>query len=98
MFVWAFAAAVGLVTAGLAGTAYAIVAGERPHPEILYRLNHLTPLKVAALVLYGPMAFSRGGFDYLDENPLFGVLLVGIGVVWSFFLGVVILVTFFGFT
>ena len=51
-----------------------------------------------ALVAYPPLGIVRAGMSYLNINPAFAVLLVGVGTVWSFLQGVFILTTFFGFT
>jgi len=98
MFVWAFAAVVGLTAAGVVGNGWTLATGEPPHPELLHELDARMPLKVLALVIYGPMAFVKGGLDFLDDNPLFALLVVAIGIGWSFLQGVFILTTFFGFT
>jgi hypothetical protein len=97
-FVWAFTAAAGLVSAGLAGSLWAVFAGERPQVEILRRLDGRTPFKVAAVAAYAPMAVTRAGFDYLEHNPLLGFMAVALGLVWSFMQGVFILTTFFGYS
>lgn len=98
MFVWVMAALLGMAVAGVVGSGWAVITGERPHPELFYKLDGRTPFKVAALVIYGPMAFIRGGYDFIDDNPFFGAMVMAIGVVWSFLQGVFILTTFFGFT
>jgi hypothetical protein len=97
-FLWAFTAAAGLVSAGMAGSLWAMFAGEQPQVEILRRLDERTPLRVAALVAYAPMAVTRAGFEYLDKNPLLGFMAVALGLVWSFMQGVFILTTFFGYS
>jgi hypothetical protein len=98
MFVWAFTAVLGMAVAGVIGSGWAMITGERPHPELLCRLDGGTPFKVTALVIYGPMAFIRGGYDFLNESPVFGMAVMAIGLVWSFLQGVFILTAFFGFT
>ncbi len=98
MFVWALAALLGATVAGMVGSGWAMVTGDTPRPELLYTFDGNTPFKIAAMVIYGPMAFIRGGYDFLADNPLFGVFAIVIGIGWSFLQGVFILTTFFGFT
>ncbi|MBI2719193.1 MAG: hypothetical protein HY245_04135 [Rhizobiales bacterium] len=97
-FIYAMAAATGLVSAGLAGTSWAMVAGDPPRLGILHRLDFLTPLKVLALCLYAPMSVVRLGLWYLEYNPIFALAVLGLGLGWSFLQGVFILTTFFGYT
>jgi hypothetical protein len=97
-FIYALAAATGLVAAGLAGTAWAMWAGDPPRLGILHRLDLLTPLKVAALCLYGPLGVVRTGLWYLDYNPILAFAILAFGAGWSFLQGVFILTTFFGYT
>jgi hypothetical protein len=98
MFVWVLAAVLGMAVAGITGSGWALITGERPHPELFYKLDGGTPFKVVALVVYGPMAFITGGYEFIEDSPVFGMALMAVGVVWSFLQGVFILTTFFGFT
>ena len=95
---WALAAATGLVAGGLAGSGFALIAGSPPRLGMLHRLDHLTPIRVAALCLYGPLGLVRAGLSYLAQNPVVALAMLGLGLGWSFLLGVFILTTFFGFS
>ena len=97
-FMWILAACWGLVSAGLVGSAWAMVSGERPHIDMLSSYHLTTPLRAFALVAYAPLGIVRAGMSYLNVNPAFAVLLVGLGTVWSFLQGVFILTTVFGYT
>jgi hypothetical protein len=96
-FLYALTVLVGLVPAGMAGSSWAMATGEAPRLGMLHRLDYLTPLRVIALCLYAPLAVIRLALWYLEYNPVFALLVLGIGVGWSFFQGVFILTTFFGF-
>ena len=96
-FIYALAAVTGLVSAGLAGSTWAIATGEAPRLGILYKFDFLTPLKVIALCIYAPLGVVRTATWYAEYNPLFAVIMLAIGVGWSFLQGVFILTTFFGF-
>ncbi len=97
-FVFALAAMTGLVSAGLAGSAWALATGHPPRPGILYRLDLLTPLKVLALCTYAPLGLVKTGLWYLEYNPFIAIPVVTLGLGWSFLQGVFILTTFFGYT
>ena len=97
-FVWVLAAATGLVSAGVAGSACALLAGERPNLWMLGDFHATLPLKAAALVIYAPMGLVSLGNETLEENPAFAICLLSLGVFWGFMQGVFIMTTFFGFT
>ncbi len=94
-----FAIAVGFVAAGLVGSAWELAFDEEPHPSALLDANPtlLTPLRVMAIVLSGPVQLAKEGFWWLLQQPVFGAGLLLLGSLWSFFLGVVILTRIFGF-
>jgi len=97
-FVYALAAATGLVSAGLAGSSWELATGQRPRIGILHRLDYLTPLRTLALCIYAPLGVARTGLWYLEYNPLIALLVLALGAGWSFLQGVFILTTFFGYT
>jgi len=97
-FAWALAAGAGLVSAGLAGSTWALVTGRRPRVGMLYRLDYLTPFKILALCIYAPLGALRLGLWYLEYNPLVAAGMLALGLGWSFLQGVFILTTFFGYT
>ncbi len=98
MFVWVLAALLGMAVAGVTGSGWAMITGERPHPELFYKLDSATPFKILAVIIYGPLAFIRGGYDFIDDSPIFAFAAMAVGAVWSFLQGVFILTTFFGFS
>ena len=97
-FVWVLAAITGLTAAGLAGNGCALLTGERPSLWMLSQYSVATPLRAVALIVYAPLALVKDGLAYLDHNPVFAVMIVATGLLWSFIQGVFILTTFFGFT
>ncbi len=97
-FIWLLAALTGLTAAGLAGNGWAMVTGEHPHLWMLARYSATTPLRAIALVAYAPLGIVKSGVADMGHNPLFALLVISFGLVWSFLQGVFILTTFFGFT
>ena len=97
-FVWILAALTGLTAGGLAGDGWAIVTGERPSLWMLSQYSVSMPLKVVALIVYAPLALVKSGVSYVDSNPVFAMMVMAAGLLWSFVQGVFILITFFGFT
>jgi hypothetical protein len=97
-FVWMLAAVTGLVVAGLTGSFWSLLTGERPSLAMLEDFSPMAPLKGMALVVYAPLAVTRAGLTSIDLNPVFALIVAGIGLVWSFLQGVFIMTTFFGFT
>ena len=97
-FVYALAAITGLVSAGLAGSSWALATGIPPRIGILYRFDYLTPLKVLVLCIYAPLGAMRLGLWYLEYNPFVAIPVLAFGLGWSFLQGVFILTTFFGYT
>ncbi|HRX35306.1 MAG TPA: hypothetical protein P5337_02830 [Aestuariivirga sp.] len=97
-FIWMLAAVTGIAAAGLTGSGWALVTGERPTIWLLSTYSVATPLRIAALVIYAPLATIRTGIDYFGENPVLAVIFAAIGLFWSFVQGVFILTTVFAFT
>lgn len=97
-FLYVFAIAVGVVTAGFAGSLWAVAAGEFPRPGHLARADAITPLRALAVVVSAPALLLRLGLWYLWYNPLVALVLLGLGIGWSFLQGVFILSLLFGFT
>jgi hypothetical protein len=94
------ALAVGIVSSGIVGNAWALVTGETPRlgdvldpdPTIL------TPFRVIAAVLSAPTTILLDGFWWLIAQPLIGLPIIAAGLVWSFLQGVFILTQVFGFS
>ena len=97
-FIWILAALTGLAAAGVAGSGWAMVTGERPRIWLLSEYSMAMPLQLAALIAYGPLATMKAGFQAIDHNPLLALAILSLGIIWSFMHGVFIMVTFFGFT
>ena len=99
-FAYLLALAVGIVSSGLVGNAWAIFTGEAPrlgdvldpHP------TPLTPFRVMAAILSAPTTIMLDGFWWVIAQPLFGIPIIAAGLVWSFLQGVFILNQVFGFT
>jgi hypothetical protein len=94
------AIAVGIVSAGIAGSAWRLALDEElrigalldPYPTLI------TPFRVLAVVFAAPMIVIMDAFWWLIEKPIFGVPLMAAGLFWSFIQGVFILTQVFGFT
>lgn len=97
-FIWVLTGIAGLVSAGLAGNGWALATGRFPSIWMLSTYSAATPLKTLVLCVYAPLGIVKAGLSDLDHNPAFAVLLLAVGLVWSFLQGVFILTTFFGFT
>jgi hypothetical protein len=97
-FIWLLAAATGLTASGLAGSGWALATGERPTIWILSSYSVMTPIRIAALAIYAPLALIRTAVDDLTQNPVLAIIVGGLGLLWSFLQGVFILTTFFGLT
>ncbi len=97
-FVWILAAVTGMTAAGLIGNCWAIVTGRRPDIWMLSSYGVTTPLRALALMAYAPLALVRTGLSYVDYNPVFAMMVLATGLLWSFLQGVFILTAFFGFT
>ena len=97
-FAYLFAIAVGVVSAGLTGSLWAVAAGEFPRPGHLARADVATPLRAIAVVASAPALLLRLGLWYFEHNPFVALLLLALGLGWSFVQGVFILVAFCGFS
>lgn len=97
-FVWMLAAVTGLVAAGVTGSGWAVVTGRRPSIWLLADYSVTTPVRAFVLAVYAPLALVRAGLEFTGQNPVLSLLMLGLGLFWSFLQGVFILTTFFGFT
>jgi hypothetical protein len=94
------ALAVGFVSSGIIGSAWALMTGEEsrlgdvldPDPDLL------TPLRVLVAILSAPTSVLLTGFWWLISQPLIGIPIVAAGLIWSFLQGVFILTQLFGFS
>jgi hypothetical protein len=93
---YVYAVAVGFVSAGITGSIWAVITGERPYLGMLWQPGLLVPIRTAALVTYAPLLILYNGFRNLLAKPVAGIILVASGIGWSFLQGVFILTQFFG--
>ncbi len=97
-FIWVLTGIAGLVAAGLAGSAWSLATGSYPSIWMLSTYSVTTPLRTIILCIYAPLGIVKAGLADLDENTFFALMLLALGMIWSFLQGVFILTTFFGFT
>jgi hypothetical protein len=97
---YVLALAVGIVSSGLVGNAWAIFTGEAPRLGDVFDPypTMMTPLRVLAAVFSAPTTILLDGFWWMIAQPLFGIPIIAAGLVWSFLQGVFILNQVFGFT
>ena len=97
-FIWVLAGITGLAAAGLIGSGWSLLTGEQPTIWRLAQYRSDLPLGALAFVAYAPLGITKAGLRDIERNPAFGILLLAMGMLWSFLQGVFILTTFFGFT
>jgi uncharacterized protein DUF6949 len=95
-FAYLFAVAVGLVSAGIMGSIWRLVAGKELRPALPHRAGVDATLKMLAIGVCAPLAMVRTGLWYLTRNPVFALLIMCVGLGWSFLQGVFILTQIFG--
>ncbi len=95
-----FALAVGIISSGIIGNAWAMATGEAPRLGDLFDRNptFLTPFRVFAALCSAPTTILVDGFGWFIAQPIFGIPIIMAGLVWSFLQGVFILTTVFGFS
>lgn len=96
-YLYALACLTGLVAAGIVGSGWSMLTGQKPDHHILGKLDLMTPFKVVAVCSYAPLGVVRTGLWYLDYNLIVAVPILLLGLLWSFVQGVFILTAFFGF-
>ncbi len=99
-FAYLMALAVGLISSGLIGNAWAMATGEEPRLGDLIDPNPsvITPFRALAAIFSAPTAILLDGFWWMIAQPLIGVPIVLAGLAWSFLQGVFILTQVFGFS
>jgi hypothetical protein len=90
-----FAAAVGLVAAGLSGTLWAAISGQVPSAAMLFIRDAKIPLRVLMLVFHAPLMILRAAVTLILKGKPLGLAALAIGGAWSFFEGVFILTQVF---
>jgi hypothetical protein len=93
---YAYAIAVGFVSAGMTGSAWALATGESPKFRLLLEPSLFFPFRTAAVVLHAPLAILNGGIWNFLAKPVAGVVFVAASLGWSFLQGVFILTQLFG--
>ena len=94
---YVFAAAVGIVSAGVAGSAWALATGERPRFGLLFEPSAIAPLRGLVVVIHAPVLLLGAAWRFAG-NPFAGLLIIAASLGWSFLQGVFILTQFFGVT
>ena len=92
-----YAAAVGVVTAGITASLWTLAMGEEPRFGLLLEPSAIAPLRALVVVVSAPLLLLFAAWRYVG-NASVGMLLVVASLGWSFLLGVFILTQFFGVT
>lgn len=95
-FAYFFAIAVGLVSAGIVGSLWALFFGKELRPALPRQVGVDTTLRTLAIAVNAPLAMVRTGLWYTTRNPVMALIIIVIGLGWSFFQGVFILTQIFG--
>jgi uncharacterized protein DUF6949 len=95
-FAYLFAVAVGLVSAGIMGSIWRLVAGKELRPALPRKAGLDATLKMLVIGVNAPLAMVQAGLWYLTRNPVFALLIMCVGLGWSFLQGVFILTQIFG--
>ncbi len=95
-FAYLFAIAVGLVSAGIMRSLLALVTGKELRPALPHRAGFDATFKMLAIGVCAPLAMVRTGLWYLTRNPVFALIILCVGLGWSFLQGVFILTQIFG--
>jgi hypothetical protein len=95
---YVFAVAAGLVSSGGIGSLWALATDEAPSFQRLEEDDLFTPMRIFALVFSGPTTLIVQSFWYLIDKPWLGVLMLLLGLAWSFIQGVFIMTQIFGVT
>jgi len=95
--VYIYAIAVGIVTAGIAGSMWALATGERPRFGLLLEPSAIAPVRALVVVVTAPLMMLLAAWRFVG-SPIVGMLLIAASLGWSFLQGVFILTQFFGVT
>ncbi len=93
-----FAIATGIVSSGAIASLWALLTDESPSFRMLGDDDILIPIKVPVVILSGPTTLIMDAAWWLFERPLIGLMMLVLGLGWSFVQGVVILTRIFGVT
>ncbi len=95
-FAYLFAIAVGLVSAGIMGSIWAPIFGKELRPTLPRQVGIDSILKTLAMAVNAPLAMVRTGLWYTKYNPVMALIIITLGLGWSFLQGVFILTQLFG--
>lgn len=96
---YVFAAAVGIVSAGLVGSLWLLLLGQRLYVhDLFYRQGWVSILAALAVVYNAPILLFETGMAWVSEGRAAGAWLILMGTGWSFLQGVFILTQVFGLT
>ena len=96
MVAYLFAIATGIVLSGAIGTLWTIATDEEPGLNALATADLLTPVRAVATVFSAPTTLMVNSSYDLFDRPLIGVAIWLVGLILSFFQGVVLLTQVFG--
>jgi ABC-type nitrate/sulfonate/bicarbonate transport system permease component len=94
--IYVYAVAVGFVSAGIIGSGWALMTGDRPQFRLLLEPSVFVLFRTLAVVVHAPLIMLCNGFWKFLANPAFGSILIAASLGWSFLQGVFILSQFFG--
>ncbi len=86
---------VGLVVSGIVSSVWGILADEPPTLAMLAESDFLVPIRVLVVVVCAPTMLFTGAFGWMMERSPLAIGYLGLGFVWSFFQGVLVLTTLF---
>jgi hypothetical protein len=92
-----FAAAVGLVSAGVMASLWTLAAGEEPRFGLLLEPSAVAPLRALVVMVSAPLLLLLAAWRFAGSASA-GMLLVAASLGWSFLQGVFILTQFLGVT
>ena len=96
MVAYLFAIAAGIVSSGVIGTLWTIATDEEPGLNALETADLLTPVRALATVFSAPTTLMVNSSYDLFDRPLIGIAIWLLGLILSFFQGVVVLTQVFG--
>ena len=96
MAAYLFAIAAGIVSSGVIGALWTIATDEEPGLNALATADLLTPVRAIATVFSAPTALMVSSSYDLFDRPLIGIAIWLVGLILSFFQGVVLLTQVFG--
>ncbi|MGQ0486539.1 MAG: DUF6949 family protein [Hyphomicrobiales bacterium] len=96
-FAYLFAIAVGLVSAGIMGSIWTLFAGKELRAALPRKAGVDATLEMLAIGVNAPLAMVRTGSWYLSHDPILALIIIALGLGWSFLQGVFILTLLFGF-